>query len=319
MTQVTTSDGKPKIDGVDEVANPTYHAMEATLKRVRSSRSTAFSYWRTDWQPAQEAIWQCVAADGDCFWHSLSTIVGAEPTALMVQQLKGRVLCQADEVLQEWVKIYGGTVEGLQQELSALAQPGTWADWRAVALTAYEFRVPLVVWEQDHGTCSVFWSHLDQSPPSQAWLLKLTKDHFWPATLMADFQHIMSDLFRPCLASKLPRLAGGGRPLDCQDHLMDPLATTTTRDVRWLDKDSQQDSLRITTLNVTSLKKHIHDVLTLDAHIIVATEIRVSKDQMPELTALTHSYGWHVVWGAAAEMVGSGSGGLCQSSDCSLP
>ena len=243
----------------------------------------SFSYWKTSWRPAVDTMWHTVSADGDCFWHSLAFLLDGLNSDRTIMGLKSHVLCQSSELLRVWVQMYGGSFENLQSDLSYLAKPQIWADWRAVGLSSFTFDKPIVVWEKDLNVTTVFCN--PQTNCTTAWLLRLSKDHFSPSMLEAPFWQVMSDQHgAPELACKIPMLTGGAIPVECNAELMG-VEAVEGQVAQVLDEQSRGVPLSITTLNVTSLKKHLRSVLSMDTHLIVATETRVGALQQPDCQA----------------------------------
>eukprot|EP00971_Amphidinium_carterae_P068946 1365053-Amphidinium_carterae.2 len=98
----------------------------------------------------------------------------------------------------------------------------------------------------------------------------------------------------PCACNPLCRavhfsLVGGGQPFVCHDE--DCYHAMPVPEV------GKSASLRLLTLNVTSIRKHVEEVLDLDADVCVLSETRSDAACISELDSRLAAKSWRAVWG----------------------
>ena len=270
--------------------------------------SLHFTRWKSTWQPVSPS-WGSVAGDGNCFWYCLLLLLNLDRSLQQVNALKLAILRPEASEIQKWVTSFGGTEHQLRTDLAVLERDCEWADWRAIGWAAYHLARPIVVVEPGMQTW-ISWSPTTYTglPP---FVMKLEKDHFSPLVeqtvsleqIMSDTQHRQSPY--PQLVGNFPSLAGGAvqplpdevlNPMVCDPEKAEwfypvdnlpPVPTTTMDDVH----------LTILEVNATSMRRHLDELLSLNAHVIVITESRVPATAHEEIEAKVNRAGWSVLWG----------------------
>ena len=234
--------------------------------------------------------------------------------------IKNDILDPPARLRQCWTRCFGGTTQVLHDELQVLNQLHQWADWKAVGLAAYKYNVPVAIYDTKAQRVTLHWSPQGDGLPQRAWLFRLHQDHFEPAMRHVDFLDLLHDRHgEPMLAGACPLLRGGAQP---QSHPCDN-GSYGVGHMDMLDDDEMLQEgqewffpvdqtdvppschLGVITVNVGSLRRHLHSVLEIkNAQIIVVTETRATLAQREDITSLAQRSGWLISWGDPAPMSG---------------
>ena len=297
----------------------------ASLQRLTSVAADQFTVWNLKWRPPSSMSWAATLGDGSCFWHALLKSAGVPDTLPQVASIKIDILHPPPRLCQSWLRCFGGTRQGLQDDLSILNREHQWADWRAVGLSALKYDTPIAVWDTRAQQVTLHWSPNGDNLPQHAWLLRLHQDHFEPATRPIPFADLLCDQHGPPeLAGRCPQLRGGAldsqpqpqahvhdplQPRFPEDHPADDLDLGALQDhqlwyyPRGPDELPVQRQLGILTVNVGSLRKHLHAVLEIKtAQVIIVTEARATESQHNDIATTARRYGWLISWGAPAPL-----------------
>eukprot|EP00971_Amphidinium_carterae_P351276 6492021-Amphidinium_carterae.1 len=227
--------------------------------------------------------WKDVANDGRCFWLCLARALGDSP-----EGLRDRAIDYASEHIHDFVALQGGSEDGWAEMLDRHRNnPYEYADPYVIAPAAAALNVTLLVWHPGRGGEDTVWLY-EPVRSTRVVVLRLAHEHF-NVSSRRDSQQFVQTL-RPHL-TQVPmhvdaRMRGGG--------------TCHTKDEVW----------KLVGLNVTSLRKHVDSVLSLDAQVYVLSEITCNPRAYASSVQHFDKHGYNCVGRASCPEESRGHNGV---------